>query len=138
VGGAHREETSGSIPGPSNVSMLAAIKPIVGRVSRWGVIPITSDQHTAGPMARTVTDAAIILGALESASPDPNDAAHVPLHRACQPRLHAIPQGRQPARCAHRHPARVLSYRTLFNSLISLSPCEAAGITVSAPSSGSA
>jgi len=68
-------ETSGSILGPSNVSMLAAIKPTVGRVSRWGVIPITSDQDTAGPMARTVTDAAIILGALESASPDPNDAA---------------------------------------------------------------
>jgi amidase len=68
-------ETSGSILGPSNVSMLAAIKPTVGRVSRWGVIPITSDQDTAGPMARTVTDAAILLGALESASPDPNDAA---------------------------------------------------------------
>jgi amidase len=68
-------ETSGSILGPSNVSMLAAIKPTVGRVSRWGVIPITSDQDTAGPMARTVTDAAIVLGALESASPDPNDAA---------------------------------------------------------------
>ena len=68
-------ETSGSILGPSNVSMLAAIKPTVGRVSRWGVIPITADQDTAGPMARSVTDAAIILGALESASPDPNDAA---------------------------------------------------------------
>jgi amidase len=68
-------ETSGSILGPSNVSMLTAIKPTVGRVSRWGVIPITSDQDTAGPMTRTVTDAAIVLGALESASPDPNDAA---------------------------------------------------------------
>jgi amidase len=68
-------ETSGSILGPSNVSMLAAIKPTVGRVSRWGVIPITSDQDTAGPMARTVADVAIILGVLESASPDPNDAA---------------------------------------------------------------
>jgi amidase len=68
-------ETSGSILGPSNVSMLAAIKPTVGRVSRWGVIPITADQDTAGPMARTVTDAAILLGALESAAPDPNDEA---------------------------------------------------------------
>jgi amidase len=68
-------ETSGSILGPSNQTMLAAVKPTVGRVSRWGVIPITADQDTAGPMARTVTDAAIVLGALEGASPDPNDPA---------------------------------------------------------------
>ena len=53
--------------------MLAAVKPTIGRVSRWGVIPITADQDTAGPMARTVTDAAILLGAMESAQPDPND-----------------------------------------------------------------
>lgn len=68
-------ETSGSILSPSNSNMLAAIKPTVGRVSRWGVIPITGDQDTAGPMARTVTDAAIMFGALEGAAPDPNDAA---------------------------------------------------------------
>ena len=68
-------ETSGSILSPSNANMLAGIKPTVGRVSRYGVIPITADQDIAGPMARTVTDAAIMLGALESASPDPNDAA---------------------------------------------------------------
>jgi amidase len=68
-------ETSGSILGPSNQTMLAAVKPTVGRVSRWGVIPITADQDTAGPMTRTVTDAAILLGALESAAPDPNDPA---------------------------------------------------------------
>jgi amidase len=68
-------ETSGSILGPSNVSMLAAVKPTVGRVSRWGVIPITADQDSAGPMARTVTDAAILLGVLEGTAPDPNDEA---------------------------------------------------------------
>jgi amidase len=68
-------ETSGSILSPANQNMLAAIKPTVGRVSRYGVIPITADQDTAGPMARTVTDAAILLGALEGAAPDPNDAA---------------------------------------------------------------
>jgi amidase len=68
-------ETSGSILGPSNQTMLAAVKPTVGRVSRWGVIPITADQDTAGPMTRTVTDAAIMLGALEGEAPDPNDAA---------------------------------------------------------------
>jgi amidase len=68
-------ETSGSILSPSNANMLAGIKPTVGRISRWGVIPITGDQDTAGPMARTVTDAAIMMGALESAAPDPNDPA---------------------------------------------------------------
>ena len=68
-------ETSGSILSPSNSNMLAGIKPTVGRVSRYGVIPITADQDIAGPMARTVTDAAIFFGALEGAAPDPNDAA---------------------------------------------------------------
>ena len=68
-------ETSGSILSPANQNMLAAIKPTVGRISRYGVIPITADQDTAGPMAKSVTDAAILLGALESAAPDPNDAA---------------------------------------------------------------
>src|SRR5438067_725996 len=66
-------ETSGSILTPSNATMLAGIKPTVGRVSRYGVIPITADQDTAGPMAKWVTDAAIMLGGMESASPDPND-----------------------------------------------------------------
>jgi amidase len=68
-------ETSGSILSPSNQNMLAAVKPTVGRVSRYGVIPITADQDTAGPMAKTVTDVAIMLGALESPAPDPNDSA---------------------------------------------------------------
>jgi len=68
-------ETSGSILSPANQNMLVGIKPTVGRVSRYGIIPITADQDTAGPMARSVTDAAIMLGVLESAAPDPNDAA---------------------------------------------------------------
>ena len=53
---------------------LAAVKPTVGRISRYGVIPITADQDTPGPMARSVTDAAILLGVLEG-QPDPNDPA---------------------------------------------------------------
>jgi amidase len=61
--------------------MLAGIKPTVGRVSRYGVIPITADQDTPGPMAKTVTDAAIVLGAVEGAGPDPND----PATKACTP-----------------------------------------------------
>src|SRR5262249_39589759 len=65
-------ETSGSILSPSNQNVLAGIKPTVGRVSRYGVIPITADQDTPGPMAKTVEDAAIFLGAMESPRPDPN------------------------------------------------------------------
>ena len=68
-------ETSGSILSPSQQNFLVGIKPTVGRVSRYGVIPITADQDTPGPMTRTVRDAAIMLGALESRSPDVNDAA---------------------------------------------------------------
>jgi amidase len=55
--------------------MLAGIKPTVGRISRYGIIPITADQDTAGPIAKNVTDAAILFGALESPAPDPHDAA---------------------------------------------------------------
>jgi amidase len=68
-------ETSGSILSPSNQNMLVGVKPTVGRISRHGIIPITADQDTAGPMARTVTDAAILLGVLEGPAPDPNDPA---------------------------------------------------------------
>ena len=74
-------ETSGSILSPSNQNMLVGIKPTVGRISRYGVIPITADQDTAGPMAKSVTDAAIFFGALESPAPDPND----PATKTCQP-----------------------------------------------------
>jgi amidase len=74
-------ETSGSILSPSNQNMLAGIKPTVGLVSRWGVIPITADQDTPGPMAKTVEDAAIFLGAMVGERPDPND----PDTRKCTP-----------------------------------------------------
>ncbi|WP_184542443.1 amidase [Mucilaginibacter sp. FT3.2] len=57
-------ETDGSIVSPSSVNGLVGIKPTVGLWSRWGIIPISKTQDTAGPMARTVKDAAILLGAL--------------------------------------------------------------------------
>ncbi|MEN9630447.1 MAG: hypothetical protein RJA10_3675, partial [Pseudomonadota bacterium] len=68
-------ETSGSILSPAQLTGLVGIKPTVGRISRHGIMPITADQDTAGPMARTVTDAAILLGELERSAPDPNDGA---------------------------------------------------------------
>jgi amidase len=68
-------DTSGSVVNPASLTMLVGIRPTTGRISRYGIIPITLDQDTAGPMARTVADAALLLGALEGAAPDPNDAA---------------------------------------------------------------
>jgi amidase len=68
-------ETSGSILSPASQTMLVGIKPTVGRISRYGIIPITADQDTAGPMARTVTDAAILLDVLQGTAADPNDPA---------------------------------------------------------------
>ncbi len=53
--------------------MLVGLRPTIGRISRYGVIPITADHDTAGPMTRTVADAAIMMGVLESAAPDPRD-----------------------------------------------------------------
>lgn len=66
-------ETNGSIVCPSNANGLVGIKPTVGLVSRAGIIPISHTQDTAGPMARTVADAAALLGALIGA--DPRDEA---------------------------------------------------------------
>jgi amidase len=68
-------DTGGSVISPSNANMLVGIRPTIGRISRHGVIPITLDHDTAGPMTRTVADAAILLGAMESAPPDAQDPA---------------------------------------------------------------
>jgi amidase len=66
-------ETDGSIVCPSSANGLAGIKPTVGLISRSGIIPISHTQDSAGPMCRTVRDAAILLGALVGA--DPEDSA---------------------------------------------------------------
>jgi amidase len=69
-------ETSGSILSPGSSNGVVGIKPTVGLVSRKGILPITADQDTAGPLARTVEDAAILLS--EVAGHDPNDPATAP------------------------------------------------------------
>jgi amidase len=63
-------ETDGSIVCPSNANGLVGIKPTVGLVSRSGIIPISHSQDTAGPMARTVADAAILLNAIVGTDPE--------------------------------------------------------------------
>jgi amidase len=69
-------ETDGSIVCPSAVNGIVGVKPTVGLVSRAGIIPISHSQDTAGPMARTVADAAALLGALRGV--DPRDEATRP------------------------------------------------------------
>jgi amidase len=66
-------ETDGSIVCPSGANADVGIKPTLGLLSRAGIVPISADQDTAGPIARNVTDAAVLLGALTGV--DPNDAA---------------------------------------------------------------
>ncbi|HEX6899165.1 MAG TPA: amidase family protein [Thermoanaerobaculia bacterium] len=69
-------ETSGSILSPASSNGVVGIKPTVGLVSRDGIIPITADQDTAGPIARTVADAAAVLGVIAGYDPaDPATAA---------------------------------------------------------------
>lgn len=66
-------ETDGSVVCPASINGIVGIKPTVGLVSRDGIIPIAYSQDTAGPMARSVRDAAVLLSAL--AAKDPRDAA---------------------------------------------------------------
>jgi len=63
-------ETDGSIVCPSGATGLVGLKPTVGLVSRSGIVPISATQDTAGPMARTVADAAALLGALTGVDPE--------------------------------------------------------------------
>jgi amidase len=71
--GAIGSETDGSVTSPSSINGIVGIKPTVGLVSRSGIIPISASQDTAGPMARTVRDVAILLTAM--AGVDPQDPA---------------------------------------------------------------
>jgi amidase len=69
-------ETDGSIVSPSQCNSLVGLKPTVGLLSRSGIVPISHTQDTAGPMCRTVRDAAILLSAMAGADPrDPATAA---------------------------------------------------------------
>lgn len=76
-------ETDGSITCPASASGLVGIKPTVGLLSRSGIIPISATQDTAGPLARTVKDAAVLLGALAGA--DANDAITANSNGKAQP-----------------------------------------------------
>jgi amidase len=72
-------ETSGSLLNPASQNAVVTVKPTVGLISRAGILPISHSQDTAGPMTRTVRDAAILLNVL--AAPDPQDLATADLRR---------------------------------------------------------
>ncbi|MGA2747228.1 MAG: amidase [Verrucomicrobiota bacterium] len=90
-------ETDGSITAPSSYNGLVGIKPTVGLVSRAGIIPIAHSQDTAGPMARTVRDAAILLGCL-AAGQDPRDPATTNSRAAADYTVFLAPHGLRGAR----------------------------------------
>ena len=104
-GAAIGTETNGSIVCPSNANGVVGIKPTVGLVSRSRIIPISHTQDTAGPMARTVRDAALVLGALTGL--DPEDPATTARRRTPAP---TTPPSWIPTAdgCPHRggHPVR--------------------------------
>src|SRR5438132_3284959 len=72
-------ETSGSLLSPATQNGVVTVKPTVGLISRVGIVPIAASQDTAGPLTRTVRDAAILLNVL--AGPDPRDPATKQLQR---------------------------------------------------------
>jgi amidase len=75
-GAAIGTETDGSVTSPSSINGICGIKPTVGLVSRTGIVPISASQDTAGPMARTVRDVAMLLSAMTGVDPqDPATAA---------------------------------------------------------------
>lgn len=68
-------ETDGSVICPASVCGIVGLKPTVGLTSRYGVVPISHTQDTVGCLARTVADAAVLLGIIQSGTPDPLDSA---------------------------------------------------------------
>jgi len=91
-------ETDGSIVCPSSANGIVGIKPTVGLTSRVGIIPISHTQDGAGPMARTVTDAAILLGALTGVDPDDPATADSKGRAHTDYTLYLDPKGLQGAR----------------------------------------
>ncbi|MGO9113742.1 MAG: amidase [Thermoguttaceae bacterium] len=91
-------ETDGSIISPSTVNGIVGVKPTIGLVSRAGVIPISHSQDTAGPMARTVRDAAILLSALAGIDSDDKVTAESAGHRAADYTKFLVRDGLKAAR----------------------------------------
>jgi amidase len=91
-------ETDGSIVSPSSLNGIVGIKPTVGLISRTGVVPISHSQDTPGPMARTVRDAAILLGGLVGADDEDKASAESRGHFLTDYAQNLDPQGLREAR----------------------------------------
>jgi amidase len=91
-------ETDGSIISPSSVNGIVGLKPTIGLVSRTGVIPISHSQDTAGPMARSVQDAAILLSALAGIDADDKVTVESEGHRAADYTKFLVRDGLKAAR----------------------------------------
>ncbi len=93
-------ETDGSIVCPSGANSLVGIKPTIGLVSRTGIVPISHTQDTAGPMTRTVADAALLLGAMTGV--DPLDKATAASAGKSRTEYSVVPESRRAEGCADR------------------------------------
>ncbi len=127
-------ETDGSIVSPSSICGIVGIKPTVGLLSRSGVIPISHTQDTLGPMARTVADAAILLGAMTGV--DERDEATRPSRGKALTDYTKLldPNGLKGARIGVYHP-RSLDKNPLTNPVLkeALAAMKAAGATIVDP-----
>ena len=97
-GAAIGTETNGSIVCPSNANGIVGIKPTVGLVSRSRIIPISHTQDTAGPMARSVRDAALVLGAMTGMDPEDSATTAGAEHALTDYTPSLVPEGLQGAR----------------------------------------
>lgn len=127
-------ETDGSIVSPSSICGIVGIKPTVGLLSRSGVIPISHTQDTLGPMARTVADAAILLGAMTGV--DERDEATLPSRGKGLTDYTKFldPNGLKGARIGVVHP-RSLEKNPLTNAMLkeALAAMRSAGATIVDP-----
>lgn len=96
--GAIGTETDGSVVCPANNNGIVGIKPTLGLVSRSGIVPIAHSQDTAGPMARTVTDAVILLGAMAGVDDGDSATAFAAEHIPADFGAFLLPEGLQGAR----------------------------------------
>ncbi len=115
-------ETDGSITSPAEHQSLVGLKPTIGLVSRTGILPVAASQDTAGPMARTVADAAALLAVIAGADPDdPVTAGAAPLAHFGGPatlsgvRIGTV--GPTPPPAAPTDPERLVCYAAALDSL---------------------
>jgi amidase len=137
--GAVGTETNGSILSPSSICGIVGVKPTVGLVSRAGIIPIAHSQDTAGPMCRTVADAAVLLSAMAGADPADEATAEADRHRADYARA-LDPDGLRGARLGVLRPSLGPKVGALYERALAALRARGAElvdpVTIDAPTTG--